>query len=82
MSATLAKRYGSIGLRLARLARGEDDRSVTPERKAKSISAETTFDSDLAEAADLLPILRTIIGARLRAPEARRALPGGQSSSS
>jgi DNA polymerase-4 len=49
-----------MGLRLARLARGEDDRSVSPERKAKSISAETTFDRDYADAADLLPRLRQL----------------------
>ena len=57
---TLARRFGSIGLRLARLSRGEDDRTVVPERQAKSISAETTFDADLAGANDLLPILRKL----------------------
>jgi DNA polymerase IV len=44
----LARRYGSEGSRLARLARGIDPRPVTPEREAKTISAETTFDNDLA----------------------------------
>ena len=29
------ERYGSIGIRLARLSRGEDDRTVVPEREAK-----------------------------------------------
>ncbi|MBS7541440.1 DNA polymerase IV [Ancylobacter lacus] len=43
----LARRYGAEGLRLARLARGEDSRRVNPERETKSISAETTFDSDI-----------------------------------
>ena len=65
----LAKRYGSMGLRLARLARGDDDRAVTPERKAKSISAETTFDNDRATAAELVPILRKLserVSARLK----------------
>ncbi len=56
----LARRYGSIGIRLARLARGEDDRTVTPERKAKSISAETTFDRDIADGGELYPILRRL----------------------
>jgi DNA polymerase-4 len=42
------RRYGGEGLRLARLARGIDPRPVTPEREAKSISAETTFDRDVA----------------------------------
>jgi DNA polymerase IV len=36
----LMRRYGGEGLRLARLARGIDPRPVTPEREAKSISAE------------------------------------------
>jgi DNA polymerase IV len=44
----LARRYGAEGLRLARLARGIDERKVTPEREAKSVSAETTFDRDLS----------------------------------
>jgi DNA polymerase-4 len=56
----LARRYGSIGFSLARLARGDDDRIVTPERKAKSISAETTFDRDFATAPELLPTLRRL----------------------
>lgn len=66
---SLARRYGSIGVRLAHLARGEDDRSVSPERVAKSISAETTFDENLADAAQLLPILRRLserVSARLK----------------
>ena len=44
----LARRYGAEGLRLARLSRGIDERKVTPEREAKSVSAETTFDRDLS----------------------------------
>jgi DNA polymerase-4 len=56
----LMKRYGSMGLRLAQLSRGEDDRTVTPERKAKSVSAETTFDDDIASFAELQPILRKL----------------------
>jgi DNA polymerase-4 len=56
-SAELAKRYGEEGLRLARLARGDDSRPVRPERDTKSISAETTFDDDMADPASLLPVL-------------------------
>jgi DNA polymerase-4 len=47
--AELARRYGAEGARLARLAHGIDDRSVSPERETKSISSETTFDHDIAE---------------------------------
>ncbi len=65
----LARRYGAIGIRLARLAHGEDDRTVLPDRKSKSISAETTFDQDYADPAELLPRLRRLaerVSARLK----------------
>jgi DNA polymerase-4 len=45
----LMRRYGEEGLRLWRLARGVDTRSVNPERDTKSISAETTFNHDIGE---------------------------------
>ena len=43
------RRYGEEGARLWRLARGIDARAVDPERDTKSISAETTFERDIAE---------------------------------
>ncbi|CAA0098153.1 DNA polymerase IV [Starkeya nomas] len=45
----LARRFGNEGLRLARLARGIDDRPVNPERETKSVSTETTFDTDISD---------------------------------
>lgn len=57
VEAQLAARYGVEGRRLWRLARGIDARKVIVEREAKSISAETTFETDLAEFDDLAPIL-------------------------
>jgi DNA polymerase-4 len=45
----LMRRYGVEGSRLWRLARGIDDRKVDPERDTKSVSAETTFDRDIAD---------------------------------
>jgi DNA polymerase IV len=36
----------SHGLNLYRLARAEDDRAVVPEREAKSVSVEDTYDTD------------------------------------
>ena len=45
----LIARYGSIGRRLSRFARAKDMRSVDPESRAKSVSAETTFQDDVAD---------------------------------
>ena len=45
----LIRRYGAEGRRLARLAHGIDDRCVQAQRETKSISAETTFERDLAD---------------------------------
>jgi DNA polymerase-4 len=49
----LADRFGVHGLHLARLAQGEDSRSVNPGEARKSISAETTFFDDLTAIGDL-----------------------------
>lgn len=46
---TLMRRYGSEGSRLWRLAHGLDTRVVSPERETKSISSETTFDTDVSD---------------------------------
>ncbi|MEQ1952672.1 DNA polymerase IV [Mesorhizobium sp. CN2-181] len=65
----LMRRYGTMGDRLFRLARGEDAREVHPDHDAKSVSAETTFDTDLASMADLVPVLRALsekVSARLK----------------
>jgi DNA polymerase IV len=73
----LVKRYGSMGSRLARLSRGLDDRSVAPDREAVSVSAETTFERDLASAQDLIPILRSLsekVSGRLKKQDARGRL--------
>ena len=53
----LGQRYGSTGRRLAELADGIDGRAVVPDRDAKGISAETTFEEDLSTAAELKPEL-------------------------
>jgi DNA polymerase-4 len=45
--------FGASGPRLADLSRGLDTRAVNPEGERKSISAETTFDHDLASLDDL-----------------------------
>ncbi|MFQ5984610.1 MAG: DNA polymerase IV [Alphaproteobacteria bacterium] len=51
--AELVARYGAVGRRLARFARGEGDRVVTPNTAAKSISAETTFETDISDMDEL-----------------------------
>jgi DNA polymerase-4 len=43
-----ARRFGEDGPALAARARGEDTHAVNPDRAAKSISAETTFEADIA----------------------------------
>ena len=67
--ADLMRRYGTMGSRLYYLSRGEDERRVHPDHDAKSVSAETTFDTDLASPADLVPVLRALaekVSARLK----------------
>jgi len=54
---SLADRYGETGLWLHRLAQGEDSRSVDPDGEAKSLSAETTFEHDISDFAELERIL-------------------------
>lgn len=49
----LARRYGETGVHLARRARGEDGRRISTGRESKSVSAETTFDTDIADPAEL-----------------------------
>ena len=44
----LMRRYGETGARLARLAVGDDSRSVSIDGEMKTISSETTFNTDLA----------------------------------
>lgn len=58
--ADLARRYGSIGLRLAHLSKGDDARTVKPSRGVKSISNETTFRTDISDFKTLRPILRSL----------------------
>jgi DNA polymerase-4 len=45
----LIRRFGSQGMRLYHLARGEDARPVARDSKTKSISNETTFSDDISE---------------------------------
>jgi DNA polymerase-4 len=49
----LMKQFSTEGRRLWRLARGIDDRQVVPDRGAKTISSETTFETDIRDFATL-----------------------------
>lgn len=54
----LMRAYGSMGNRLYHLSRGLDDRPVKPDHVVKSVSAETTFNTDIADLGELTSILR------------------------
>jgi DNA polymerase-4 len=53
----LARRYGSTGLWLSRLAKADDTREVEAHGEMKTISSETTFFEDLSSFDDLEKIL-------------------------
>jgi DNA polymerase-4 len=45
----LIRRYGETGARLSRLARGEDARAIEIDGEMKTVSSETTFNTDLSD---------------------------------
>src|ERR1700716_1155895 len=53
----LMKQFSTEGRRLWRLARGIDDRRVVPDRGAKTISSETTFETDIRDFSTLEKML-------------------------
>ncbi|NQW01203.1 MAG: DNA polymerase IV [Rhodospirillales bacterium] len=68
----LVKRYGSMGQRLFHFSRGEDSRAIEPQSETKSISAETTFATDLNDPEELLNILWRLsekVSGRLKAAD-------------
>ncbi len=70
--AELMRQFGSEGRRLWRLARGIDDRKVDPERDAKTVSAETTFEADHTDFSTLEQILWRLaekVSGRLKASD-------------
>jgi DNA polymerase IV len=65
----LMRRFGSMGQRLYHLSRGEDERNVTVGHETKSVSAETTFDTDLRGFDQLVAPMRALseeVSARLK----------------
>jgi DNA polymerase-4 len=68
----LMKQFGTEGRRLWRLARGIDDRRVVPDRGAKTISSETTFENDIRDFTTLEKTLWRLsekVSARLKSGE-------------
>jgi DNA polymerase-4 len=54
---TLASRYGATGLWLHRMANAQDSRPVDPGGEMKTISSETTFNTNLSSLAELESVL-------------------------
>jgi DNA polymerase-4 len=70
--AELMKQFGPEGRRLWRLARGIDDRHVVPDRGAKTISSETTFETDIRDFSTLERVLWRLsekVSGRLKSSE-------------
>jgi DNA polymerase IV len=66
----LMKQFSAEGRRLWRLARGIDERRVVPDRGAKTISSETTFETDVRDFATLERLLWRLsekVSSRLKA---------------
>jgi DNA polymerase-4 len=65
----LERNFGAAGREMSRHARGIDERPVSPERSARSISQEVTFDRDVGDGAALQDTLRLLsegVGRQLR----------------
>lgn len=56
----LIRKFGKSGKFFYHMVRGEDHRPVKPDRIAKSIGIEDTFESDLRETTDMLEELRLL----------------------
>jgi DNA polymerase IV len=68
----LMKQFSTEGRRLWRLARGIDDRLVVADRGAKTISSETTFETDIRDFASLEKTLWRLsekVSSRLKSSE-------------
>ncbi|MCS4122684.1 DNA polymerase-4 [Salinibacter ruber] len=57
---TLRRRFGKRGGHFKRLAMGEDDRPVQPDRESKSVGAERTFSEDISGPKEMLSRLEPI----------------------
>jgi DNA polymerase IV len=71
----ITARFGSFGKRLAQYAQGHDDRTVTPSRPTKSISAEDTFRKDISNEAQLVAEA-ALLSPKVAAALVRKGLAG------
>ncbi|MCK4742272.1 MAG: DNA polymerase IV [Sulfuriflexus sp.] len=70
----LIQRFGKLGDHIFRLANGQDKREVVSDAKAKSISSETTFATDIRDKEVLLAILSQLseqVASRLRVKDVK-----------
>ena len=70
--AALMKRHGDYGLRLYEMAHGRDNRRIDPDSERKSVSAETTFNEDIADLRALEVLLWRLcekVSARMKAAQ-------------
>ncbi len=58
--AKLVVRLGKTGSFLSGLSRGEDSRQVNPNREAKSVGEETTFERDLLYKEEIIPVIKSL----------------------
>ncbi len=58
--ADLIKWFGKTGIYYYHIVRGSDDREVTPDRQRKSISTESTFETDLRDSEEIQEQVRLI----------------------
>ncbi len=58
--ADLIKWFGKNGIYYYHIVRGNDDREVTPDRQRKSISTESTFETDLKDSEEIQEQVRLI----------------------
>lgn len=68
----LVRRFGKVGRYFYKIARAQDERSVKPNRPAKSVGAENTFSEDVHDVAameeKLLPLVRSVATRLQRMP--------------
>jgi DNA polymerase-4 len=71
----LEARFGRFGRRLAGFAHARDERAVTPHRAAKSVSAETTFRSNISDCQELCDVAQRLCD-RLAGQLSRKRIAG------